>query len=221
MKKTELMVRNISIDQFYTDYADHVQLISSSFRKPIDKIIRICRLKPFNVVFAPKDKDNVKFFYKWIDEYGNSLNISRKKKITITLNDLSIKKEKLSCTDIYEKLSINKISKISKLLYFLDGKEEDLLSKHNVLAFLGLDGYLRVRVFIYGEWKIFPPLYLGFETLLWIAENFNASIIKNNNDLNHVIFPCDAQEVWLGYWRNEEFLEIIKQNNEDVFELIK
>ena len=99
-------MRNISIDKFYTTIDKQVDLTTSFTEKPIGDVIKMCRLKPYDLLFTT-NRSNIVLHNKWIDEYGNSLFISDKKKISIQLNDLSIDKKKINLHGFLRKI-INK-----------------------------------------------------------------------------------------------------------------
>ena len=214
------MVKSISIDKFYTEIDRQINLTTSFTEKPIGDVIRMCRLKPYDLLFTNKPNTLI-LHNKWIDEYGNSLTIHNNKKITIQLNDLSIDRKRLTSTDLYEKLSIKQISSISKFLLFFNGKEEDYNSPHMILSFLGIDNYLRTKVFIYNNWETYPSLFLGIKMLLDIAKNKNNNFITELKIKKPVIFPCDAQRAWLSYWQSDEFTSLMKAQSESVLSVLK
>jgi len=188
--------RNILLTESYTEY------------KNLDFIIRMCRLKPYSF------NSKLSLERKWIDEYGNSLNIVKNKKIKIIEGDLDIQ-EKIISTDLYAGLSLVKLSKMSKLLYLLIGKDEDFQEEHLIIAFLGIDNYLRVRYIYNGEIGVCSPLNLGMRALKSIAENKDIKYFTELNNKNFVLFPCLAQKCWLSFWpASPKFLETINKESE-------
>lgn len=188
MKSTSIEIlhnkiqRKILLAESYTEYKD------------LSFIIRSCRLKPAN------NDLSLSLNRKWIDEYGNSLNIIKNKRIKIIENDLSIDKNQLICTDLYDGLPIHKIAKVSKLAYVLVGKDEDFQEEHLIIAFLGIDNYLRVYYIYDGQMAMCSPLSLGMKVLKTIAEykDIRYFIELNNKDL--VLFPCTTQKSWISFY---------------------
>jgi len=124
---------------------------------------------------------------------------------------LSINKAKIINTDLYSKLSIEKISKISKLIFLLHGKEEDFETDHFIVAFLGIDNILRAFCFIYGEWFSVAPLAIGYTFLRLIAKNASCKEMKVFKNKKDAVYPCKKQISFLSYWpHNDEMLNIIK-----------
>lgn len=215
------MTLSISLDKFYDNIDKHVKLVSSfTDKKGLSKVITMCRLKPYDIIFNEYN-EKIILHEHWVDEYRNSLWIRKDKKIDIKLNDLNINKEKISKTDLYEQLSIDKVSMISKFAFFLSGKDEDLHEEHVVLSLLGIDGFLRTFVYIYGEWHRYPSLCLGIKPLLAIAENLDLIFYKKIN-IKQAIYPCDDQQAFLLYWPpSKDFVSIMNQQNESVVALLQ
>ncbi len=182
-------------DRWYEKYQKHI-LLAQAFTgvKQLNFIIKGCRLKPFQVITRKKGKELV-LHKHWVDEYGNSLKIENKR-IKIYYNDLSLSQENIICTDMYYGLSIDKIAKISKLLYVFDGKEDINNENCIYLSFLGIDNYLRCYIFLDQEWKIISPLYLGMHHLKCIADHADIKFfteVKNNK----FPYPCQVGKTWI------------------------
>ena len=98
---------------------------------------------------------------------------------------------------------------------------KNLKSQHIILSFLGIDNYLRTKIFIYDEWKSISSLYLGIDTLMDIAKNKN---INGSKELvikkGRVIFHCDAQQAWLSCWPNDDFLKTIRNQSELTYSIL-
>lgn len=171
------------------------KLCSVVFKDPyLETIINFCRLKPINPKSHLKKTNVVDI---WIDEFGNSIKLTKKEK-QIKLNDLSLDRSKIINTDIYCKLPIEKISRISRMLFAFAGKEEDFQSKHFILGFVGIDDVLRVFCCIYNEVFAIPPLSLGYRILRLIAKNFNCDDIKQFKNNKDVLYPCSGKKCFLG-----------------------
>jgi hypothetical protein len=187
--------------------------------KGLEFIIKSCRLKPYEYLFSKKN-NNIILYRWWIDEFGNSLIINEDKKINITFNDLKLNRKKIVCTDLYSGLSISKILKISKLLFIYSGKDEDLGNEFAMLGCLGIDGYLRCFMCLYGEWTNISPLYLGINNLLKIYNNLDVKFIINNKN---TMMPCADGQSWISSLpMQENFLSLIdKETNIIVPKLIE
>jgi hypothetical protein len=159
----------------------------------LETIIKFCRLKPLDPKSHIK-KTTVADI--WVDEFGNSIKLTKKEK-QIKLNDLSLDRSKIINTDFYCKLPIEKISKISRMLFAFVGKEEDFQSKHLILGFVGIDNVLRVFCLIYNEVFAIPPLSLGYRILRLIAKNFNCEDIKHFKNNKDVLYPCSGRLCFL------------------------
>ena len=187
------------------------KLCSVVFKDPyLETIINFCRLKP------PDPKSHLKkttFPDVWVDEFGNSLKLTKKEK-QIKLNDLSLDRSKIINTDIYCKLPIEKISKISRMLFAFIGKEEDFHSKHLILGFIGIDNVLRVFCFIYNEVFLIPPLSLGYRVLRLIAKNFNCEDIKHFKNNKDILYPCSRKICFLAPLPIGTELRYLLENND-------
>lgn len=214
-------MNSISIENLYSNLDRHIKLVASYTELPsLAFIIKSIRLKPYSLIFE-KYHERLILHKWWIDEYGNSL-ILNKKKPEIILNDLKIDKSKLTSTDLYGHLSIDKVAKISKLVYFFSGKEEDFYSDHMILSFLGIDGFLRTFIYLYGEWIIYPSLLLGVKALSSVASNIDIQSFIEIKNKKNILYPCIKQRAWIGYWPpNREFFNIIKEQNDFVLDVLQ
>lgn len=210
----------VSINTLYSHIYKNVELVSAyTDNKDLSSLIKICRLKPYNLL-GKNLKINTVLYYWWVDEYNNSFKINQKKEIKIILSDLSIKRKYLTSSDLYGQLHVSDVAKFSKLVYILAGKDEDLNKDHTILAFLGIDDFLRVFVLTYGEWKQYSPLNLGLDILLKIVNNLNITTCLELSENKPVIYPCSSQKEWLSYWPSESLVSVLKQNNESILDII-
>jgi hypothetical protein len=173
-------MKKLGIEELYVKIANKFLVLEGYLDdKLIGLVFRMCRLKPYDIsTSAPK------FSKHWIDEYRNSIHIENKK-LKIVMNDLSIEEDKIGTTDLYGGLSINKTAKISKTA---------LISK-NILAFVGIDKYL--RAFILNEkWHRCSPLLLGMDILKDIADNIDITYSKKL-DIGDNTLWFDGNESWL------------------------
>lgn len=194
----------------------HIRLATSFTEKPeLSKIITMCQLRPHNV------GKHLSLSHRWIDGCSNSLLINQDKSLEIELNDPLLDRSQLTDTDLYGQLSVNKISDISNFLFYLDGKDEDTLSNHSILAFHGIDNLLRTFVCIYGEWRRYPSLFLGIRTLTAIVDNLSLGSFKEISIPKRVIYPCDSQRAWLSSWpATNDFVSIMGKQNDSVVALL-
>ena len=185
----------------------------------LEFVIRACRLKPADIFSNYSTK--IVLHNNWIDESGNRLEITSKKKVKVHLNDLNINRKSLVTTDLYENLPLNKISKISCLAFFLVGKDEDMDEDHLLVSFLGIDGFLRSFCYIYGELHKVPNLYLGYKVLKTIMEHRDIKFFKELKIKENIIFPCIRQLAALSYWGpSKNFVSLIEGWNDSAFTLL-
>jgi hypothetical protein len=128
--------------------------------KQLGSIFRMCRLKPHKILSAKTITPKTELHNHWIDEYHNSLVISKAKRIKLVMNDLTIGEG--TKTDLYGGLSITKTILISKLAYLTKDDEW-------IIALLGIDGYLRTFIDLDG-WQQCSPLLLGMDRLRTIDD---------------------------------------------------
>src|SRR5271166_3032682 len=114
-----------SLEFLHTKIEKSIRLVQSYTEIPyLGALIRACRLKPYDYVFGNRTETTL-LHRCWFDEYGNSLNITRHKKIKLMYGDLHIDRNKIVSTDLYYGLSMDRITKMSRLLYVCAGKDED------------------------------------------------------------------------------------------------
>jgi hypothetical protein len=213
-------MKSPSLDAFYNKFDKHILLAQGYTEiKELSFIIKSCRFKPYDGDIIKNTK--LILHREWIDEFGNSFSISDKKKLQIKFNDLSLNHNKIICTDLYNGLSIEKIIKISKLAYIFAGKDEDLLEDCCIIALLGIDNYLRVYSYIYGEWKQIAPILLGFNNLksIWkymAVTNFLELKIKDDMPI-----PCVSAQAWITYMpASDKFLQMLDKQHDAVSSIL-
>src|SRR5579864_9284612 len=101
-------MRSPSIEFFHAKIDKLIRLAASyTDMKELEFIIKACRLKPYTYVFQGRS-GKITLHRWWYDEFGNSLNITKHKKINIVYNDLSLNKRDIISTDLYYGLSIDR-----------------------------------------------------------------------------------------------------------------
>ena len=110
-------------------------------------------------------------------------------------------------------MSLNKIAKISKLVYICIGKDEDLNEDCAMITFLGIDNYLRTYLYLYGEWQQVSPLTLGLEHLKKIAKYQKFSFFKELKIKEKTQLPCVKPSQWLSYNPPSKILGSILEKN--------
>lgn len=208
----------MNIDAFHIRIDKHIRVAAAYLEyRHIKFIIKACRLKPTAFIF---DKDvKIDLRRNWIDEFGNSLRIEKGQKIHILYGDTSLYNKKIACTDLYYGLSLDKIKKISKLVYIVSGKDDDLFQDCCLLTFLGIDNYLRSYLYYDYEWQQISPLYLGTNHLENISVNLkiqNYTTIKENSPI-----PIINEEIFISALPvNKNLRKIIDKKYEFLKELI-
>ena len=179
----------------------------------LEFIIKACRLKPCDYIFEERN-NGIILQEKWFDEFGNSLSL-KKKKVQIVHNDLILDKNKITCTDLYYGLSLDKIAKMSKLVHLIAGKDDDLYQDCFLLTFLGIDDHLRSYLYWYGEWQTVSPLVMGIKNLKVIASHADIKYFQKIENKEKSAFPCISGEAWLSYLPpGQSFITMIKQQYE-------
>lgn len=201
-----------NLENVYTQLDDHIKLVASyTEKKYVDPIIRMCRLKPLEIVNNNKwrsELKNLKLYRKWIDEFGLQITVTKKKSILISKNT---DKNKIICTDLYGCLPLDKSIKMAKILYLLIGKDSKYRN-HAIIAGIGLDGYLRAWMLKKEIWQQISSLELGIKVLKIIAENTDIKYYKELKYKKPVIILCQDQRSWISFWPlHKDFLEQIKQ----------
>lgn len=191
-----MAVKSISLEHFYTKINKPI-LLAQSYTEcdELEFIITNCRLKPLE--YLKTRSPNIVLYKKWIDEFGNSLIIDKKKRLKIINNDLSVDKNKVVCTDLYYGLSLDKIASISKLAYICCGIDEDDYQAYYILTFLGIDNYLRSYLYLYDEWQQVSPLVLGMENLKLIAKNRDIKYFVSFDKTKNMPVSCTQAKQWL------------------------
>jgi hypothetical protein len=135
----------------------------------------------------------------WFDEYGNSLELAKNKRIEIVYNDLRLDRKRLVTTDLYHGLSLDRITKMSKLVHLISGKDEDVYQDCAALTFLGIDEHLRSYLYWYGEWQQVSPLIMGLRSLKTIANHIDIKHYHQLGNKENSAIPCVSGEAWLSY----------------------
>jgi hypothetical protein len=184
-----------STNHLHAEFDKHIALTEAySEIKGLAFLIKACRLKPY-AYLNDHDKDLI-LHRLWIDEFGNSLEITKRKKLKIILGDLKIK-NKIICSDLYYGLSINRIIKMSKFMYFCVGKDDSLFQDCCILSLLGIDNYFRTYLYINEEWTQVSTLLLGTKYLKLLTKSlltkrYRIQVVKKNLPI-----PCEGGNIWL------------------------
>lgn len=210
-------MKSPSLDALYAQI-DRCILLAQSYTEVSELffVIKTCRLKPYDYIF--EDKTNKLVLYRhWFDEFGNSLQINKQKRVKIIYNDLSLDHNRIVCTDLYYGLSMQKVAKISKLAHVCVGKDEDSFQDCCMLSFLGIDNYLRTYMYLYGEWKQVSPLLLGLKNLRTIGKNADVKHFVELTKKENSPIPCISGRQWLTYMpASNEFTSMIERQYETV-----
>jgi hypothetical protein len=192
-------MRSPSIEWLHAKLDRRIRLVSSYTDVPeLEFIIKACRLKPYDHIFEEK-VNKIILHRRWFDEFGNSLNILKKKRIQITYNDLSLDRKQIVSTDLYAGLSIDSVAKMSKLVYVLAGKDEDLYQDCYLLTFVGIDEHLRTYLYWQEEWQQVSPLLLGMKDLKVLANRLDVRHYQRTENKEIFALPCISGETWLSY----------------------
>jgi hypothetical protein len=180
-------------------------------------IIKACRLKPQS--FLNTEKNVVKLYRWWYDDFGNSLKLDTKVP-KIIYNDLNLDRSRIFTTDLYYGLPISKITKFSKLTYICAGKDEDNYKECGLITFLGDDNYLRSYSLIDNEYEQVSPLTLGIDNLMFIANNKNVKYFCSEKKLNiHV--PCVLEKQWLSYMPVSDDFSYELKDYDNIYNIFK
>lgn len=208
----------ISLERFYTTIQRHCNLIQSYLELPnIEFVIKACRLKPCQLIFFISKKKkwyNKLVVYRWwFDEFGNSLEIDGKKRLIITYNDLRLKLKRITMTDLYAGLTMDRVAKMSSVIHIVNSKDEDLHQDCYLLTFLGLDHYFRSYLYWFGEWQQVSPLLLGIENLLQLAEKRDERYFRELSLVKNCLLGCQGEQAWLSCLPcGPDFREILKEH---------
>jgi hypothetical protein len=207
-------MKSPSLDAIYAQLDKHI-LLAQAYSEigGLVFLIKSCRLKPYNYI---QDKNAKLILHTlWVDEYNNSLTITKYKKLKIIYNDLRLSYN--ICTDLYYGLSIEKVAKISKLAFIFAGKDEDMLQDYFMIAFLGIDNYLRAYTYMYGEWRQVSPLLLGLKNLKTIGKNAGIDNYLELKIKDNIPSPCISPQAWITYLpASSEFLQILDKQHDVV-----
>jgi hypothetical protein len=215
-------MKSPSIDNFYTKLDKQI-LLAQSYTEigELFFIIKACRLKPYSYIFE-KREEKIVLYRHWVDEFGNSLHITTKKRLKPIYNDVSLKRDSLVCTDLYHGLSLDKIAKISKLAYLCLGKDEDLYQDCAVVTFLGIDNYLRSYQYLYGEWRAVSPLSIGVRNLRIIGKHRDIKYFHQFDIKENMPIPCISSSQWLTFVPpSQAFLTHMEKGHEFIAPLFK
>ncbi len=215
-------MRSPSIEWLHAKIDKRIKLVASYVEMPeLEFIIKSCRLKPYDYMFSERD-NKITLHEWWFDEFGNSLKIAKGKKINLVLGDLRLDRKKITCTDLYYGLSIDRIVKMSKLVYVITGKDEDLYQECSLLTFVGIDNHLRSYLFWDGNWRQVPPLILGMKNLKLIANHQDIKYYLPTANKENSALPCISSRAWLSYLpASTAFLSEISQQSELLTGILK
>jgi len=136
--------------------------------------------------------------------------IIKNKKIKIIYNDLNLDRSQIVCTDLYYGLSVDKIAKMSKLMFLSSMKEDETYHDQMFVTFLGLDNYLRSYVNLDGSWLQVSPLCLGMRALKNIARNLDLRFFRELISKENAPLPCASARSWLSSMPpGKEFLQLM------------
>ncbi len=208
-------MRSPSLERLHAKLHKQIKLVQSYTElEGLEFIIKACRLKPYDYVFKERDSRIILHEW-WFDEFGNSLVVSKKRKVDIIHNDLRLDRNRIVCTDLYYGLSIENIAKMSKLVHLVAGKDEDLYEDCYLLTFLGLDDHLRSYLYWYGEWQQVSPLLMGMKSLRLLVDHTDLKYFNQIGKKENSAIPCISGETWLSYMPpSGEFLRLVNKQYE-------
>ncbi len=214
-------MRSPSIEWFHAKIERQIRLVESyTDIKNLGFIIKACRLKPYDYVFKNND-DKVILYRWWFDEFGNSFEL-KKKNIKLVFNDLRLNRQKITCTDLYYGLSIKQIAKMSKLVYIVAGKDEDLNQDYYFLTFLGIDNHFRSYLYLYDKWQRVSPLLMGMPSLKILAKNLDIKFFQQIKNKDNLTVPCVGGKSWISFLPlSKDFSNVLKKECENLFETFK
>lgn len=213
-------MRSPSLERIYAQLNRHI-LLAQSYTEISELmfIIKSCRLKPYSFVFDKRDTKLVLHRW-WIDEFGNSFKIVKNKRIKIIHNDLSLNRDNIVSTDLYYGLSLDKIARISKIVFLCAGKDEDYQPCFFV-SFLGIDNYLRTYTQTDGKWTQVSPLCLGLKNLKTLARNTDIKHFREIAIKENFPIPCVAARGWISFMPpNREFVHLLRREYDDTLSFI-
>lgn len=215
-------MKSLALETIHNNLHKQILLAQSYAEIPeLCFIIKSCRLKPYSYVFEQKS-EKIFLYKQWFDEFGNSLQIISTGKVEITYNDLSLDRNKIICTDLYYGLSLDKIAKISKLVYLCAGKDDDTYQDCFFLSFLGPDNYLRSYMYLYNEWQQVSPLLLGLKILKNISKNTDIKYFRQLENKDNTPLPCLSVQEWISFIPpNSSFIELINKQYDKLLPILK
>lgn len=215
-------MKSPSLDSLYSQIDRHI-LLAQSYTEISELffIIKACRLKPYSYVFEEKSEKLI-LYRQWFDEFGNSFNIDRNKRVKIVYNDLSLPRKSIVCTDLYYGLSLDRVAKMSKFCYLSFGKDEDWQQDCALITFLGIDNYLRSFMYLHGEWQQVSPLNLGMKHLKILSKNKDIKYFLKLDIKENSAIPCIISEQWLSFLPpHKEFLSRLNVQCNPVYSIFQ
>lgn len=208
-------MRSPSLEFFYAKIEKMIALAQSyTEQEHLGFIIKSCRLKPYDYVFEGRS-DKIVLYRWWFDEYGNSMELIKNKRIRLVFGDLRLDRDRIISTDLYHGLSLDRVVKMSKLVYLCAGKDEDLYQDCFLLSFLGVDNYFRTYLYWYGEWQQVSPLLLGMKHLKLLLNNADIKHFRQLSNSENLPIPCISGQTWLSYLPpGKDFLGILSKQYE-------
>lgn len=192
-------MRSPSIEWLHAKLDKRIRLASSYTDVPeLEFIIKACRLKPYDYMFGTRD-NKITLYKWWFDEFGNSLEIIKNKRIRITYNDLRLDRKRVTCTDLYAGLSLDKVASMSRFVYLLTGKDEDSYQDCHLLTFVGIDEHLRTYLYWQEEWQQVSPLLLGMKDLKNLSNKLDVKHYQQTENKENSVIPCISSRTWLSY----------------------
>lgn len=215
-------MRSPSIEWLHAKLDKQIRLTASYTEvAELEFIIRACRLKPYDYMFDDRSEKIILYRW-WFDEYGNSLELAKNKRIEIVYNDLRLDRKRLVSTDLYYGLSLDRVAKMSKLVHLISGKDEDVYQDCALLTFLGIDEHLRSYLYWYGEWQQVSPLIMGLRSLKTIASHIDVKHYHHLGNKENSAIPCVSGEAWLSYLpASSAFVTDLNKQSEMLAALLK
>jgi hypothetical protein len=214
-------MRSPSLEFFYAKTERLITLAQSyTEQEHLAFIIKACRLKPYDYVFNERSR-KLELHRFWFDEYGNSMELVKNKRIRLTFGDLRLDRKRIISTDLYYGLSLDRVAKMSKLVYLCAGKDEDLYQDCFLLNFLGMDNYFRTYLHWYGEWQPVSPLTVGMKHLKLLLNNADIKHFRQLSNSENLPIPCISGQTYLSFLpASQEFLEILKLNYGVIYDIL-
>jgi hypothetical protein len=148
--------------------------------------------------------------------------IIKDKKAKIIHNDLRLDRKQIVSTDLYYGLSIDKAVNMSKLLYLVAGKDEDLYKDCYLLTLLGIDDHLRSYLYWYGEWKQVSPLLMGIDSFALMYDHLDIKYFNQIGNKENNAMPCVSGETWISFLPpSGAFVELLGNQYEQIASIIQ